>query len=519
MGFGSLLAPAAAARLLKPITPGKGRFGKALVATAVGAVAATTIADIVARRTAPRDSEVESFARKVAGVGGVVSVVTGGIAITTTLAARTSPNRLWRRRIVRDLGTGPAVVAAAILGWDFIYYWNHRFMHESRYMWAVHVVHHSSERYNLSTALRQPVADALGTFVPYGALSLFGVRPELVAQARGINLLYQYWIHTDTIRRLGPFERVFNTPSHHRVHHGSNRQYIDRNHGSILIVWDRLFGTFEREARPGRLRAHEEPRHVRPDARRGARALRDAARRPAVDHVARAPVVRAARPRVGVPSPRRVRGGERASARVGRPGEARAINRDVDRPARCHQLLAGVGLGADEELPTLASVEAGAHHERLVDGHGRDVANRELARERGFVHHPDHETGHVVERRGDDAAVGATGCTLERAPQHDVGDDLVAFVAHLELDASGVGGATDRPIVEAHSRPGRKPAGADAGLHQREPVATRGRGQRGHVHPGGDGDCMQLLVRRVALGERVDEVAERRGGFGSGGVG
>jgi sterol desaturase/sphingolipid hydroxylase (fatty acid hydroxylase superfamily) len=250
MGFGSLLAPAAAARLLEPITPGKGRFGKALVATAVGAEAATTIADIVARRTAPRDSEIESLARKVAGAGGVVSVVTGGIAITTTLAARTTPNRLWHRRIVRDLGTGPAVVAAAILGWDFIYYWNHRFMHESRYMWAVHVVHHSSERYNLSTALRQPVADALGTFVPYGALSLFGVRPELVVQARGINLLYQYWIHTDTIRRLGPLERVFNTPSHHRVHHGRNRQYIDRNHGSILIIWDRLFGTFERERDP-----------------------------------------------------------------------------------------------------------------------------------------------------------------------------------------------------------------------------------------------------------------------------
>jgi sterol desaturase/sphingolipid hydroxylase (fatty acid hydroxylase superfamily) len=120
-------------------------------------------------------------------------------------------------------------------------------MHESRYMWAIHVVHHSSEHYNLSTALRQPVADAVGTFLPYGALCLVGIRPELVASARGINLLYQYWIHTDTIRRLGPFERVLNTPSHHRVHHGSNPQYLDRNHGSILIVWDKLFGTFEPE--------------------------------------------------------------------------------------------------------------------------------------------------------------------------------------------------------------------------------------------------------------------------------
>jgi sterol desaturase/sphingolipid hydroxylase (fatty acid hydroxylase superfamily) len=157
---------------------------------------------------------------------------------------------MWDRRLVRDLGTGPLVLAAAVLGWDFIYYFNHRFMHESRYMWAIHEVHHSSERYNLSTALRQPVADAFGTFVPYSALSLLGIRPELVSTARGINLLYQYWIHTDTIRRLGPFERVLNTPSHHRVHHGSNRQYIDRNHGSIFIVWDRVFGTFEPEGEP-----------------------------------------------------------------------------------------------------------------------------------------------------------------------------------------------------------------------------------------------------------------------------
>jgi sterol desaturase/sphingolipid hydroxylase (fatty acid hydroxylase superfamily) len=117
-------------------------------------------------------------------------------------------------------------------------------------MWAIHVVHHSSERYNLSTALRQPVADALGTFAPYGLLSLFGIRPSLIMQARGINLIYQYWIHTDVIRRIGPAEELLNTPSHHRVHHGSNQRYIDRNHGSILILWDRLFGTFQREEEP-----------------------------------------------------------------------------------------------------------------------------------------------------------------------------------------------------------------------------------------------------------------------------
>jgi sterol desaturase/sphingolipid hydroxylase (fatty acid hydroxylase superfamily) len=143
-------------------------------------------------------------------------------------------------------------IAAAIFGWDFIYYWNHRFMHESRFMWAIHVVHHSSERYNLSTALRQPVADALGTFVPYSLLSLLGVRPALIAQARGINLLYQYWIHTDSIRSLGPFEEVVNTPSHHRVHHAIEAEYLDRNYGGVLIIWDKMFGTFaaERDGAP-----------------------------------------------------------------------------------------------------------------------------------------------------------------------------------------------------------------------------------------------------------------------------
>jgi sterol desaturase/sphingolipid hydroxylase (fatty acid hydroxylase superfamily) len=189
-------------------------------------------------------------ARRVAEVGGVATVVTGGIALTTWFTNKTAPKALWERRLVRDLGTGPLQLLAAVFIWDFIYYWSHRMQHESRYMWAIHVVHHSSEHYNLSTALRQPVADAFGTFPPTGAMCLVGLRPELVETARGINLLYQYWIHTDAIRRLGPFERLFNTPSHHRVHHGANRQYIDRNHGSILIIWDKLFGTYEPEGQP-----------------------------------------------------------------------------------------------------------------------------------------------------------------------------------------------------------------------------------------------------------------------------
>ena len=257
MGVASVFAPMVLSKLLRPVVPGRGRFGKALVGVAAGAVVATTMADAVVRRAerdrvddpAP-DADPAPIARKVAQVGGVTAIVAGGVAITTTLASRTTADRLWRHGRRHDRGTGPLALTAAVLGWDFIYYWNHRFMHTSRYMWAIHVVHHSSERYNLSTALRQPVADAFGTFVPYSLLTLLGIRPRLIEAARGINLIYQFWFHTDTIRTIGPFEQVLNTPSHHRVHHGRNPQYLDRNHGSILITWDRLFGTFEPEDEP-----------------------------------------------------------------------------------------------------------------------------------------------------------------------------------------------------------------------------------------------------------------------------
>jgi sterol desaturase/sphingolipid hydroxylase (fatty acid hydroxylase superfamily) len=146
----------------------------------------------VAERRRARRRRVAAAARKVAGAAGVTAVVAGGVAITTAFAHRVEARRLWDRRLLPDLGSGPAAFAAAMVGWDLIYYWNHRFMHEARYMWAIHVVHHSSEHYNLSTALRQPVADAFGTFVPYSLLCLLGIRPELVPQARGPTCSYQY---------------------------------------------------------------------------------------------------------------------------------------------------------------------------------------------------------------------------------------------------------------------------------------------------------------------------------------
>jgi sterol desaturase/sphingolipid hydroxylase (fatty acid hydroxylase superfamily) len=131
---------------------------------------------------------------------------------------------------------------------DFSYYWFHRISHECRLFWASHVVHHSSKHYNLSTALRQTWSGGFYTFIFWLWLPLLGFHPGMIVFQMAVSLLYQFWIHTETIKKL-PFslEYVLNTPSHHRVHHGSNPIYLDRNHGGILIIWDRLFNTFQEE--------------------------------------------------------------------------------------------------------------------------------------------------------------------------------------------------------------------------------------------------------------------------------
>jgi sterol desaturase/sphingolipid hydroxylase (fatty acid hydroxylase superfamily) len=132
-------------------------------------------------------------------------------------------------------------------GDEFSYYWFHRVSHECRLFWASHVVHHSSQRYNLSTALRQTWTGSFMSFVFWLWLPIVGFAPVMIMAMKAISLLYQFWIHTELVRSLGLLEAVFNTPSHHRVHHGSNPRYIDRNHGGTLIIWDKLFGTFEPE--------------------------------------------------------------------------------------------------------------------------------------------------------------------------------------------------------------------------------------------------------------------------------
>ncbi|MCW2669744.1 MAG: fatty acid hydroxylase [Frankiales bacterium] len=149
-----------------------------------------------------------------------------------------------------SLGHGWTGWAIGLIGIDLCYYWDHRAGHEIRLLWASHVVHHSSQRYNLSTALRQTWTGEY-TVLFFLPVALLGVPVEIVLACWSINLLYQFWIHTEAIDKLWrPVELVFNTPSHHRVHHGSQSQYLDRNYAGVLIIWDRLFGTFEPEGEP-----------------------------------------------------------------------------------------------------------------------------------------------------------------------------------------------------------------------------------------------------------------------------
>jgi sterol desaturase/sphingolipid hydroxylase (fatty acid hydroxylase superfamily) len=131
---------------------------------------------------------------------------------------------------------------------DFAYYWAHRMSHEINLFWGGHVVHHQSEEYNLSVALRQSSLQIVWTFAFNLPIALLGFRTLDFVLIAAINTLYQFWIHTETIKKLPAWiEQVFNTPSHHRVHHGRNPKYIDKNHAGSLIIWDRLFGTFQAE--------------------------------------------------------------------------------------------------------------------------------------------------------------------------------------------------------------------------------------------------------------------------------
>jgi len=178
------------------------------------------------------------------GFGNLASDITMGVISLSVLMWA------WQFRLL-DWGVSVPIIVLALIAQDFLYYWKHRAAHRVRWFWTAHVVHHSSEYYNLSTALRQPWNNHFTGFVLLSTpLVILGVHPLLLGFVGALNLLYQYWIHTEAIDRMPAwFEAIFNTPSHHRVHHGTNPQYLDSNYAGILIIWDKMFGSFVPESK------------------------------------------------------------------------------------------------------------------------------------------------------------------------------------------------------------------------------------------------------------------------------
>ncbi|MBA3459819.1 MAG: sterol desaturase family protein [Deltaproteobacteria bacterium] len=176
---------------------------------------------------------------------GIINVVVAGAAKFLSIPFFAL---LYEYRFVDVVeATGPWAWLILLVLEDHFYYWFHRAHHEVRLLWACHVNHHSSTHYNLSTALRQAVLTPLTGPIFWAPLPLIGFPPWMVLTAQAWSLLYQFWLHTEAIDRLGPLEELLNTPSHHRVHHGKNVRYLDKNHAGIFIIWDKLFGTFARE--------------------------------------------------------------------------------------------------------------------------------------------------------------------------------------------------------------------------------------------------------------------------------
>ena len=212
---------------------------------AIPAFVALIIAEMIfARRTGRAQFEPhDTVASLLMGLGNTVSgVLLGGITIGGVL--------FIERFALFDIGFALWAFVICFVLDDFVYYWAHRFAHTVRWWWADHVVHHSSQHYNLSTALRQPWLSPLTLkFIFFGSwLVLLGFPPAMVAFVGALNLIYQFWIHTEAIGRTPAwFEAVMNTPSHHRVHHATNPRYLDRNYAGVFIIWDKMFGTFEPE--------------------------------------------------------------------------------------------------------------------------------------------------------------------------------------------------------------------------------------------------------------------------------
>jgi sterol desaturase/sphingolipid hydroxylase (fatty acid hydroxylase superfamily) len=222
-----------------------------VVLYAIPAFVALVVLEIAWARRRAGDPGVRGYEARDAATSlglGVANVLISSVTKLGSLALFTV---LYEYRLL-DLGTGVAVWIALLFAEDLCYYAFHRSHHEVRLLWAAHVNHHSSTYYNLSTALRQSVTTPITGPLFWAPLALVGFAPWMILTAQAWSLLYQFWLHTESIGRLGPLEWIFNTPSHHRVHHGANVEYLDRNHGGIFILWDRLFGTFEPERAPVR---------------------------------------------------------------------------------------------------------------------------------------------------------------------------------------------------------------------------------------------------------------------------
>lgn len=199
---------------------------------------------------------IELLAEKVKGTDyyrvndSLTSLATGVINQLVSVSKRLIPFTLYvlveEHFALFDVGETWVIWVIAFIFYDFLYYWNHRMGHEMNILWASHVVHHSSEEYNLTTALRQTGTGFLGVLF-YLPMALLGFDPLIVISVGALNLVYQFWVHTRHIGKLGFLENVMVTPSNHRAHHAQNSIYIDRNYGGVFILWDRLFGSYQEE--------------------------------------------------------------------------------------------------------------------------------------------------------------------------------------------------------------------------------------------------------------------------------
>jgi alkylglycerol monooxygenase len=181
----------------------------------------------------------------------IASISTGLLSQTTAFATRfvgfLAYATLWALLPHPELQMSPFLWLLAFVFYDFCYYWHHRVQHMVNLFWGIHVVHHQSEEYNLSTALRQPFNGFLIGSLFYLPMLFAGFPPEVIITVGSLNLIYQYWVHTRFIGHLGWYETFFVTPMNHRVHHAINDPYIDRNFGGVFILWDRLFRTYQSE--------------------------------------------------------------------------------------------------------------------------------------------------------------------------------------------------------------------------------------------------------------------------------